>query len=293
MTTRSSLGQFLRARRARVTPSSVGLGDLPGRRVGGLRREEVAALAGISTAYYVRLEQDHERHPSEQVIAALARALLLDGDGEAHLRALASTRRRSSAPSRAEQHADPSLLRLMARWTETPALILSRHLDLLAANPPGALLFPELGTHANMLIYLFTEPTARELHADWAAAGAYSVAALRALAGADNDPRLIELVGRLSVQSPEFARLWGSHDVRHKTHRRLGLHHPLVGELTVDYESFTVNAAPSQQLIVYQPAPDDPGSERAIARLVAATSGDELGRHPPAAPEHHEASAAD
>jgi len=106
MAVRSSLGEFLRARRARVTPSSVGLGDLPGRRVGGLRREEVAALAGISTAYYVRLEQDRERHPSDQVIAALARALLLGADGEAHMRALtrADADRAPPAPNGTRTH---------------------------------------------------------------------------------------------------------------------------------------------------------------------------------------------
>jgi len=224
MSVRSSLGEFLRARRARVTPSSVGLGDLPGRRVGGLRREEVAALAGISMAYYVRLEQDRERHPSDQVIAALARALLLDADGEAHMRALTSAGRRA-VPSRVERYADQRLLRLMARWSDTPALILSRHLDVLAANPAGVLLFPGLTATDNMLSYLFTDPGARALHLDWAAAGSYSVAALRALAGADHDSRLVDLVGRLSIESPEFARLWGRQDVRHKTHRRLVLRH--------------------------------------------------------------------
>jgi len=130
----------------------------------------------------------------------------------------------------------------MARWNDTPALILSRHLDVLAANPAGMLLFPGLDATDNMLIYLFTDPGARELHADWAGAGSYSVAALRALAGAEHDPRLVDLVGRLAIESPEFARLWDRHDVRHKTHRRLPLRHPLVGELTVDYESFTVRS---------------------------------------------------
>lgn len=280
--TRSSLGEFLKARRARVTPSAVGLGGLPGRRVGGLRREEVAALAGISTTYYVRLEQDRERHPSEQVIAGLARALLLDVDGHAHLRALASPHHPAAGRPRAQRRADASLLRLMARWADTPALILSRYLDVLAANPMGLALFPELDQHSNMLIYLFAEPTARELHIDWAAACSYSVAALRALAGAEHDQRLVVLVGQLSTESREFARLWARHDVRHKTHRSLGLRHPRVGELAVEYDSLTVNAAPDQQLIVYQAAAEDPRSAAVLARLAHAARVDQPEKSGPA-----------
>jgi transcriptional regulator with XRE-family HTH domain len=262
------LGEFLRARRELARPSDVGLPEAAGRRrVPGLRREEVAMLAGVSADYYVRLEQGRDRHPSEQVIEALARVLGLDDEGVAHLRELARpVVRRRRAPSRPER-VGPGLQRLLDRWPHTPALVVGRYLDVLAHNRLAVAINTCSVTGQNQVRAIFLDPAARDIFPDWGVVAQDTVASLRAAAGARlDDPRLTELVGELSLKSPEFRQLWARHDVRAKTAGSKRFIHPMVGELTLGYETFAVNGAPGQLLVVYHPEPGSP-SERALALL--------------------------
>ncbi|MEU6184549.1 helix-turn-helix transcriptional regulator [Nocardia sp. NPDC047038] len=261
------LGAFLRARRELVRPEDFGLPGGGQRRVAGLRREEIALLAGVSADYYVRLEQGRDRHPSEQVIASLARVFALDEEGTAHLRELARpTARRPRAPRRPERVA-PGLLRLMNAWPHTPALVLGRYLDVLAANPLAAAVNSCSVPGVNQVRMVFLDPEARDVYLDWPTIAADTVASLRATAGADlDDPRLTELVGELSLKSEEFRQLWARHDVRAKTGGVKEFRNPMVGDLTLSYETFSVNGAPGQILIAYHAEPGSP-SERSLALL--------------------------
>lgn len=264
------LGEFLRARRAQVSPEELGMPGGRGRRVAGLRREEVALLAGVSTDYYVRLEQGRERHPSEQVLDALARALMLDDDATAHLHRLARPAARRRV--RRREQVSPNLVRLMAGWPATPAVVLGRCLTVLAHNALGRALF-DGHTHSGDLVRLvFLDPDARAFYLDWDRVAANTVGGLRAAAGIDpDDPRLIETVGELSVKSEAFRKLWARHDIRQKTHETKRFHHRLVGDLTLSYEALTVNSAPGQQLVVYQAEPGSP-SEAALSLLGSLTA---------------------
>jgi transcriptional regulator with XRE-family HTH domain len=261
------IGQFLRARRERVRPEDVGLPDLGRRRVPGLRREELATLAGVSSDYYVRLEQGRERHPSEQVIDALARALRLDEDATAHLHELARpTPRRRRAAKRTER-VRPELLSLMETWPHTPAMVIGRHLDVLASNSLAAALHGRFARGHNLVRGLFLDPTARDLYPDWDEVARDTVAALRASVGPDlDDPHLIDLVGELSLKSERFRSLWARHDVREKAHGTKRFVHPLVGELVLRYESLAVAGNPGQVLAVYHADRGSP-TEQALALL--------------------------
>jgi transcriptional regulator with XRE-family HTH domain len=275
----NALGEFLRARRGLVRPG----GDLAPvdrrRRVSGLRREEIALLAGVSVDYYIRLEQGRERHPSAQVVDALARALELDDDAAAHLHELASprVRRRRRAPRR--ERVSAHLVQMMATWHRTPAVILDRYLRVLAANDLGRALFAG-HTHSDDLVRLvFLDPDAPAFYPEWERAAANTVAGLRAAVGLDrDDPVLIELVDELSAKSEPFRRLWARHDVRQKTHEVKRLDHPVVGDLTLSYEALTVNSAPGQQLVVYQAEPGSP-SEDALGLLGSLAATDRDVRH--------------
>ena len=265
------LGEFLKARRARVQPDDVGLPDGGRRRVPGLRREELAMLAGVSADYYVRLEQGRDRHPSEQVLEALARALALDDTEAEHLRRLAqpgppARRRRDRA-----ERVDPRIQRLLDAWPQTPAFVIGKRMDILAYNPLAAALLVGVGAFvggdANMVRHIFLEPAARDFYPDWPRVAADTVATLRGVAGDDpDDPRLIELVGELSLKSADFGKLWARHDVRQKADGTKRMLHPVVGELELEYESFAVNSAPGQLLVTYTAAPGS-ASERALALL--------------------------
>ncbi|MBW8086994.1 helix-turn-helix domain-containing protein [Streptomyces hygroscopicus subsp. hygroscopicus] len=267
MDSENPLGRFLRARRELVRPEDVGI--LPGarRRVAGLRREEVALLAGVSTDYYVRLEQGRERHPSAQVVDALARALVLEKDAVAHLHRLARPAPGRRRPAARRERVSPTLLRMMEGWPRTPAVVLGRCLTVLAHNTLGGALF-DGHTHSRDLVRLvFLDPDAREFYPDWERVAANTVAGLRAAVGLDEeDPELIAVVGELSLKSETFRRLWARHDIHQKTHETKRFRHRLVGELTLDYEALTVNSAPGQQLVVYQAEPGSP-SEQALSLL--------------------------
>ncbi|MBF6133737.1 helix-turn-helix domain-containing protein [Nocardia otitidiscaviarum] len=257
----NQLGQFLRARRALTRPEEFGLPGGGRRRVVGLRREEVALLAGMSADYYTRLEQGRDRHPSEQVIEALARVLGLDAEGAAHLRELARPMARRRRAPRGPERVAPGLMRLMDAWPLTPAVVLGRYLDVLAANHLATAVNHCSVPGVNQVRMVFLDPEARSIYPDWAAIAADTVAVLRGTAGTDpEDPRLIDLVGELSLRSADFRRLWARHDVAMKTSGSKRFTNPLVGELELGYETFTVNDAPGQVLIVYHAEPDSPAA---------------------------------
>ncbi|MDQ1041352.1 transcriptional regulator with XRE-family HTH domain [Streptomyces sp. V3I8] len=268
------LGEFLRARRETTSPDRAEQPWSGRRRTPGLRREEVAQSSGVSTDYYARLEQGREKHPSAQVVHALARALGLNSEESAHLHRLARTDRGPGpgpGPVRRGGGAvvAPSLLRLMDGWLHTPALILDRRLDVLAGNRLGRALFAAMldQDEVNLVRFTFLNPAARDFYPDWERVARSGLAALRAGSGGlMNDPRLTELVGELSLKSAEFRDLWARHDVRGKAHEAKTFSHDQVGELTLAYDSFTVDSAPDQQLIVYQAEPGSP-SQQALALL--------------------------
>ena len=267
--THNRLGEFLRARRALVTPDDVGLPDLGRRRVAGLRREELALLAGVSVDYYVRLEQGRDTHPSEQVLDALARALCLDDDAVAHLHDLARPAPRRRRPRERPERVRPGVLRLLESWSAIPAFVLGRRMDVLAFNALAGMLHDGFATERNMVRLVFLDPAARDTFPDFDAVAQETVATLRAVAGADlDDPRLAELVGELSLKSDEFRRLWARHEVREKASGVKRMLHPMVGELVLGYETLRVNDAPEQLVVGYHAEPGS-ASERALALLGA------------------------
>ncbi|MER8062772.1 MULTISPECIES: helix-turn-helix transcriptional regulator [unclassified Streptomyces] len=271
------LRDFLRSRRARISPDEVGLGPHAGRRrVPGLRREEVAQLAGVSVDYYVRLERGRTPNISAAVLDAVARALRLDPTERAHLFALAkpkpgSARRRPAPPQRVRS----GLLRALDALTATPAMILGHRLDVLAANPLAKALYTDFDAlphrDRNLARFIFLDPTAHDILADWEIAARGTVAALRLYAGRHpHDPRLAELVGELSVRDEDFRQWWAEHDVLQYTHGTKLYRHPLAGELILEYESLTLPDDPDQALYLYTAEPDSP-SDHAL-RLLASWS---------------------
>ncbi|MEV6551328.1 helix-turn-helix transcriptional regulator [Streptomyces sp. NPDC051597] len=259
------LSEFLRARRALVRPEDHGM-PTGTRRTPGLRREEVAVLAGVSTDYYVRLEQGRERNPSPQVQRALAAALLLEDEEAAHLRALIDPPPHGRTLAAAREYAGPHLVSLLDTWADTPALVYGRYLDLLAVNALGEALFSWLGNETSLITAMFRNPAAQDFYRDWAVVAQGCVAALRAANPDPDDQRLQELVGELSVREPDFARMWGRHEVRAKTASAKRFRHPWVGDLTLDFETFSVNSAPGQHLVVYRAQPGS-ASEQSLALL--------------------------
>ncbi len=266
MSRSTGLGEYLRARRALVRPEDVGLPTARRRRVPGLRREELATLAGISSDYYLRLEQGRDQHPSPQVIDAVARALQLDEDATAHLHVLAQPDAAARRSGQAE-HAPASIEQLIASWLNTPAFVQNRHMDILAANSLASALSPVLSAGVNLVRATFLDPEVRRLTGDWDSVAYSAVSRLRALAGPDiDDPRLAELVGELSVRSDWFRRLWARHDIEVAAVPVRTFNHPLVGSLELYTEWLAITGAEGQLLVVYHAAPGSP-SEQALTRL--------------------------
>ncbi|PJJ72980.1 helix-turn-helix protein [Diaminobutyricimonas aerilata] len=224
------LGSYLRARRGLVTPERAGIPAGPNRRVPGLRREEVAMLAGISADYYLRLERGRDSNPSPQVIAALARVLQLDEVEHEYLLRLATPAPRIRPRRRAER-VPPRLHHLLAAL-EVPAFIEGRAFDVLASNPLAVALSPRLQPGHNRLRSLLLDPEEREFQSDWEAATEGFVGAFRrSIEGGADDARVVELVGELSLASARFRTLWARQDVRPLTGGTTTVHHPVVGEL--------------------------------------------------------------
>jgi transcriptional regulator with XRE-family HTH domain len=274
MDAENRIGQFLRARRELVQPEDAGIEPYGRRRVPGLRREELAMLAGVSVDYYIRLEQGRERHPSEQVLEALARALQLDDAAASHLQDLARPPARRRRPSGRPQRARASLERLLDGWPHTPAFVMGRRMDVLASNSLSDALHGRRLRGTNLMRAVFLDPGARGFYRDWEEVAADSVAILRSLAGADlDDPRMTELVGELSLKSELFRKVWARHDVREKASGTKRFVHPMVGELSLTYESFAVGGSPGQVLCVYHAEPGSPDAQ-ALSLLETVAAGE-------------------
>lgn len=276
MRTDEEIREFLTSRRARLTPERAGL-PVYGRtrRVQGLRREEVALLAGISVEYYTRLERGNAQGVSDDVLEAVSRALQLDEAEHAHLLDLARTAnsqrppRRSTTPVRVR----PSVRRVIDAMSDIPAFVANGRLDILYANPMAEALYSlqhsDPARPVNSGRFLFLDPRARTFYADWEGAVRDVVAALRGEAGRNPyDRALSELIGLLSTRSEEFRVQWARHDVRFHRSGTKRFHHPLVGDLTLTYESMDLPADPGLHVVTYSAEPGTPSAER-LAELRA------------------------
>ncbi|WP_416961490.1 helix-turn-helix transcriptional regulator [Streptomyces sp. Agncl-13] len=262
----TELGRFLRARRAQIRPQDVGLPAGTGsRRTPGLRREELATLAGVSFDYYTRLERGRETRPSPAVVTALGEALHLSAEALNRLHelvALAAGQTPAPAPGPARTVREP-VRALLETLRPSPAYVVSRANDLLAANRPGLRLFPGITEwpveRRNLTRYMFLHPMGRKLYRDWEKMAARSAAHLRAIAGADPDmPELAQLVGELVVKSPEFARLWERYDVEARGGGEKHFQHPEVGSMRLSFEVMAIFRTDGQRLVTYQAAPGTP-----------------------------------
>lgn len=261
MTTPNRLGEFLRARRGGLRPGDVGLpsGTSP-RRTPGLRREELAALAGLSIDYYIRLEQGKETNPSGPILAGLSRALRLNDEERAHLYALANQVAGRTAPAggRASRVVRPGIRQLLDTVRPYPAYLLTRTSDLLAANPEALVLYHGITDwpqrRRNTIRYTFCHPAAQDLFADWEQAAASTAAHLHALLATEpGDPDVAALVEELLADSPEFGRLWPRHEVRHRRGSAKPFNHPRVGSFTLTYE--VLHLDDGQRVTIYQARP--------------------------------------
>lgn len=266
----SELGEFLRVRRAALQPEDVGIRNYGVRRVPGLRREELAMLAGVSNTYYTRLEQGLSNNASEAVIDAIARALNLNQDERAHLFNLArpgKTKRRTPArPDRAR----PGTVRLINSMTATPAVVLGRRSEVLAWNALGHKLVaghldfdsPNVpAERPNMTKLLFLDGHTRALYVNWPEEAARAVSSLRLLAGKSaEDAELTGLVGELTLKSPEFARLWAKHPVQNCMSGLKLMHHPEVGTLELNFEVLAQPDESGQRILMYSADEDSPAA---------------------------------
>ncbi|MBP2477497.1 transcriptional regulator with XRE-family HTH domain [Crossiella equi] len=281
MSADNRLGEFLRARRGAITPEDVGLADSGKRRTPGLRREEVAMLAGVSTDYYIRLEQGRERNPSEQVVLALAKALALEPWATAYLRRITGPQPQRVRPKPKNHSVSPNVLRLLEGWTHTPALVMGPWMDVLARNRMARAFHQPLAHQDNILRMTFLDPAAREFYQDFERDARDMVTTLRAMSIEDvQDARLTELVGELCLNSADFRRWWARFDVRPRPRALVRYHHPQVGELSLTYDSFAINAAPGQQLLIYQAEPGST-SEQGLALLGSLAADDQAAEPEP------------
>ncbi|MFJ4648824.1 helix-turn-helix domain-containing protein [Streptomyces bobili] len=275
--TLNELGEFLKKRRAKLSPRTVGLPSATRpRRVAGLRREEVAQLASISTDYYTRLEQGRMQ-ASAPVLDTIARVLRLDDDERGYLFQLAGrttvrTRRRGA------QKVQPQLQRVLEDLTSVPAMVQGRRGDILAWNALAAALVTDFSgipeKHRNYPRLLFTDPAVRRLYADWETAAQVTVAQLRMEAAKyPEDPRLIALVGELSMRDQQFAQWWGDHRVAARTVGTKTLIHPVVGEVTLDCDTLTASTDTDQYMTVWTAAPGSPPHDR--LRILASWAADQ------------------
>ncbi|MDF2708799.1 MAG: transcriptional regulator [Nonomuraea muscovyensis] len=278
MDTGRELGDFLRSRRARLRPEDAGLTTYgERRRVAGLRREEVALLAGVSVPYYVRLEQGRAANASDEILDAIARALVLDATERAHLRNLARPRPAARGPA---PRVRPTVQRMLDT-AGTPAFVLGRRAELLAANRLAAVLFfggtdaePDLPAEGlNCARLVFLDPSFRALYRNWEDKARETVAFVRLDAGRHPDDRqLATLIGELSMKSPDFRRMWAEHDVRERSTGKVHLDHPLAGELLLDYETLRVGDDPDQALVTYLAEPGS-AAEQALRFLASWAAG--------------------
>ncbi|KUJ39742.1 helix-turn-helix transcriptional regulator [Streptomyces sp. NPDC093228] len=286
---RAELSEFLRTRRARLKPEDVGLPDFGRhRRVPGLRREELAQLAGVSVAYYTRLEQGNGRNVSAEVLDAIARALRLSDAEHAHLTHLAKPKAHKKKPSARSQQVRSSLRQLLDTFDGVPAYIVGRRSEVLAWNRMAAAVFGDWSRlpqqERNWARMVFLQPEYHDLFVGWEQKAIDIVCQLRYEAGCyPDDPRLSALVGELSVKSEEFRRLWATHDVKEKSHGLKQLRHPLVGDLELQFESFRPPSDGELSMVTYHA---EPGSASAEALRLLASWGTDATRAATTAPGH-------
>lgn len=286
MDPRDDIREFLTSRRAKITPEQAKLPAYGGnRRVAGLRREEVAMLAGVSVDYYTKLERGNFGTVSEGVLEALVRALQLDEPEREHLFHLANATAiiRPGGHREASQLVRPSVQRVLDGLSDAPAFVRNNRRDLLASNALGRALYApiyggaEPGQPVNTVRFLFFNPKSRDFFRDWNKAAADVVANLRTEVGrAPHDRLLQELIGDLLAQSTEFSTLWASHDVRYHDTGFKSVHHPEVGDLDLTFETMDLPADPGQALIVYgaEPASATEASLRLLASWTATSAAD-------------------
>ncbi|MBT2524023.1 helix-turn-helix domain-containing protein [Streptomyces sp. ISL-99] len=266
MDQRAELSEFLRSRRARLKPEDVGLPDLGRhRRVPGLRREELAQLAGVSVAYYTRLEQGNGRNVSMGVLDAIARALRLSDAERDHLTHLAKPSQKRKRPAR-PQRLRPGMQQLMDAMEGVPAYVMGRRTDILGFNRMARALFGDVtelpAEERNIARLLFLGDNCRDLFVDWELKACEVVSYLRLDAGCHpDDPLLSALVGELSVKNEVFRNLWAAHHVKDKGHGTKRLRHPLVGELTLSYETLRLPDDPEQCLVTFHAEPGSPSQD--------------------------------
>mgnify|MGYP001074652001 FL=1 len=283
MDNRNEIRAFLTSRRGKITPEQAGLqayGDR--RRVSGLRREEVALLAGVSVDYYTRLERGDLKGVSDTVLDAVAGALHLDEPERAHLINLAQAANSAKRVRRRRPPKDgvrPTIQRILDAMTGTPAYVRNGRRDILAANRLGYALYSELYLDpvrpVNVTRFVFLSPRARAFFIDWQTAANDLVAALRAEAGNNPyDRKLSNLVGELSTRSEEFATRWAAQNVRFHRSGTKAIHHPIVGDLNLTFEAMVLPADPGLSLIVYGAEPGS-GSQDALKLLASWTADEE------------------
>ena len=284
MDPRSDLREFLTSRRERLTPAQAGLPDFGGRRrVKGLRREEVALLAGMSTEYYVRLERGNGAGVSEAVLDGISRALQLDEAEHAHLDELVRSANQGNNPGRRRgparaQQVRANVRQLIDAMHDVPVFVQNGRLDAVATNRLGAALFSEMFVlpqrPMNAARFAFLDPRAQTFYRDWEGNAHQIVALLRAEAGrAPYDRILTDLVGELATRSDLFRTLWASHDVRvHRTGTK-NVHHPVVGDLDLTFEAMDLTSEPGLQLLAFSATPGSPSHDglRLLATWAATT----------------------
>ncbi|ADP82043.1 helix-turn-helix domain-containing protein [Pseudofrankia inefficax] len=284
----NALGEYLRARRALVTPEQAGIPQLGARRVPGLRREEVAMLAGISADYYLRLEQGRDRGPSTQVLESLARVLRLDAAGLEYLLGLAHGRPRRPRRRERRREAVPENIHALLDAVTFPAFVESRYFDILAANPLAAVLSPRFVVGRNRVRDFFLEPAERDFYPDWENSARGIIAGFRASVGSDlDDPRFVEIVGELSLASDLFRTLWARQDVVRREGTTMTVHHPEAGALTLYREKLPLPGTAGQVLALWHAPAGSPAAEK-LALLASYA----LARDPASGPDGEPARAA-
>ncbi|NRG42510.1 helix-turn-helix domain-containing protein [Rathayibacter sp. VKM Ac-2804] len=297
-TAHEDIAGFLASRRARLTPAEAGLPDVGGRRrVAGLRREEVAALAGVSPGYYRRLERGQALGVSESVLGGLARALRLNETERAHLDDLvraanAAVQPRRERPARPGDGLSPGAQQMIAAMSTVPVFVQNRRLDAVAANALGRALFaPMLAAGedpANAARFVFLDARARSFYRDWQGTAEQLVAVLRREAGrSPRDQELAALLERLASASPVFRALWSSHDVREHRTGTKDVHHPVVGDLSLSFETLELASQPGLQVLVFSAEPGSASADglQLLANLTLRRQGDAAATSPtPAAP---------